>query len=82
MENTYQRNPEIFETLATQGNDRCNGTNDAPLSGFGCRLLMALKQLFEPQPDLSRLSPRLRRDAGIDELKLERSTIARAPLIR
>lgn len=82
MENIYRRKPEIFETLKLQDNDKRKDSHDTPWSGTGRKLLKAFKQLFEPQPDLNRLSPRLRRDAGIDELELERSTIAKAPLIR
>jgi hypothetical protein len=40
------------------------------------------RYVFQPRYDPSHLSQHLRRDAGIDELELERETIARAPLIR
>ena len=46
------------------------------------KYLTALKPLFQKRNDPSRLTARLRRDAGIDELDLERKKLARAPLIR
>jgi hypothetical protein len=78
MENSYQRKPEIFETLEVRSDSTTNDTH----FGRRHRMLKAFKQLFEPQPDLNRLSPQLRKDAGINEQALERSTIVKAPLIR
>ena len=42
----------------------------------------AFKGRFLPRCDLNHLNHHLRRDAGIDELQLEQTTISRAPLIR
>ena len=44
--------------------------------------LSALKLLLQPPSDLGHLTARLRRDAGIDELEVERKEVAGAPLIR
>lgn len=44
--------------------------------------LTVLKQLFQARYNFDLLPPRLRRDAGIDELEVERRKVARAPLIR
>jgi hypothetical protein len=74
MENIYQRKQEVIETPDVRG--------DVAAVVLGRRVLKTLKQIFEQQADLNRLSARLREDAGIDEHKLEISTIARAPLIR
>ena len=41
-----------------------------------------MKEAFQPRYDFNRLDPRLRRDAGIDELELERTSAIKAPLIR
>ena len=46
------------------------------------KCVKALRSLFQPRCDLNHISQHLRSDAGIDELELERDTIARAPLIR
>ncbi len=46
------------------------------------RFQRALKWAFDPCFDLNGLNGRLRRDAGIDELELERIRLAKAPLIR
>ena len=42
----------------------------------------AIKRVFRMHNDPDRLPARLRRDAGMDELAIERRRIARAPLIR
>jgi len=42
----------------------------------------ALSGAFRIHDDPDRLPARLRRDAGIDELAIERRRVARAPLIR
>lgn len=46
------------------------------------KYLTTLAQLIKPDNDLGLLSARLRRDAGIDELEIERKRVIRAPLIR
>ncbi len=46
------------------------------------RFLNALKPLFADRNDPTRLAVRLRRDAGFDELDIERKKLMRAPLIR
>jgi len=46
------------------------------------KCIKAFSFAFRPSCDLIHLNPHLRRDAGIDELGLERLTIVRAPLIR
>jgi hypothetical protein len=55
---------------------------EVTLSGLAGRFLKALGRLFQPKFDYDRLTPRLRRDAGVDELELERTRAARVPLIR
>lgn len=74
MENTYHSKFEVLETSDKRDN--------VALSARSRRALKAFKRFFEPQPDLNHLNVRLRNDAGLDEHELERSTIARAPLIR
>ncbi len=44
--------------------------------------LKRLGQIFRPSHDLSQLSERLRRDAGINEIDFEVAKAARSPLIR
>jgi hypothetical protein len=46
------------------------------------RCFAAIQSIFQIRDALDRLPPRLRRDAGLDELDIERKRIARAPLIR
>ena len=41
-----------------------------------------INQLIESRNDPTHLTARLLRDAGIDELEIERRKVARAPLIR
>ncbi|MCV2864559.1 hypothetical protein [Defluviimonas sp. WL0075] len=41
-----------------------------------------LVRILAPQADAARLSPRLRRDAGINDQELEQAKAAKAPLIR
>ncbi|MGI9351770.1 MAG: hypothetical protein ACR2O3_09425 [Rhizobiaceae bacterium] len=62
---------------------------DSPLAGINLNIveqihkhLKELKRLFRSRHDLNYLNPHLRRDAGIDELELERQKIAASPLIR
>ena len=74
MENIYKSKFEAVETPDVLGN--------VALSARGRKALKALMRLFEPQLDLNDLNARLREDVGIDEHELERSTVARAPLIR
>ncbi|MBS9718893.1 hypothetical protein ACFFUT_04760 [Pseudohalocynthiibacter aestuariivivens] len=74
MENIYQRKFEAIETPDVRGN--------FTLSARRRKALKALMRLFEPQLNLNHLNARLREDAGIDEHELERSTVARMPLIR
>ena len=44
--------------------------------------LAALGRVFRQRYDTDRLPARLRRDAGMDELDIERNRLAKAPLIR
>jgi hypothetical protein len=44
--------------------------------------LAALDCVFRRRYDIDRLPARLRRDAGMDELEIERNRLAKAPLIR
>lgn len=46
------------------------------------RYLAAIKGDFQNRDAPDRLPPRLRRDARVDELDIERRRIAKAPLIR
>lgn len=46
------------------------------------RFFTALGRLLAADHDAERLSGRLRRDAGLDDLEQERKRLARAPLIR
>ena len=53
--------------------------------GIGWRAKMglsALSRVFWLRYDTERLPARLRRDAGMDELDIERKRLAKAPLIR
>ena len=50
--------------------------------GAARRVLAALGRFFRPPADPDRLSPQLRRDAGIDAQTVEQVRAARAPLIR
>lgn len=43
---------------------------------------VAIYSLFQTGNDPTRLTARLRRDAGIDELEIERKRLVKAPLIR
>ena len=59
------------------------------VAGKTVGLLSALKYfsaaictLFQTSNDATRVSARLRRDAGIDEREIEKKQLARAPLIR
>jgi hypothetical protein len=52
------------------------------LLAWAGKYLNTLKQLCQPRYDFDLLAPRLRRDAGIDELEIERRKVAKAPLIR
>lgn len=48
-------------------------------------LLRGMKRYFaflKPAPDICHISPHLRRDAGIDEVELEKIKLSSAPLIR
>ena len=45
-------------------------------------VMKALGSLFRPGADPIHLNRHLRRDAGVDELELERRRVLRAPLIR
>ena len=65
---------EIFETRIA--NTFTNGSESFR------KCVKAVTSVFQPRCNLNHLSQHLRRDAGIDELELERNTIARAPLIR
>lgn len=56
--------------------------NHLGLIARAVRYLAALTPLTKPDDDLGLLSARLRRDAGIDELEIERKRVIRAPLIR
>ncbi|WP_162798626.1 hypothetical protein [Sulfitobacter sp. SK012] len=74
MENTYQQDCQVLETPGL-------GTK-VRHSAWDRWVLKALVPLFQPQPDLTHLSARLREDARIDEHKTELSRFAKAPLIR
>ena len=45
------------------------------------KCLAAINLSFQSRNDPTRLTARIRRDAGIDELEIERRKLARAPLI-
>ena len=49
---------------------------------IGSRFVQKLKTILHRDRDLHHLPPHLRRDAGIDELEIERTKAVRAPLIR
>jgi hypothetical protein len=55
---------------------------NARVNALAKRVLAAFGFVFRIREDADRLSGRLRRDAGMDELVLERKRIAKAPLIR
>ena len=70
-------------------NEREFAVYEAPVTGEPLRVLArawrrlaALGGVFRIRDDPDRLPARLRRDAGLDELEIERRCIARAPLIR
>jgi len=53
-----------------------------PIVRFLQSVMKALGSLFRPGSDPIHLNRHLRRDAGVDELELERRRVLRAPLIR
>jgi hypothetical protein len=58
-------------------------TQSATSRACPARLVSLFRHVFKRPDDMSQyLSLHLRRDAGIDELDLERKQIARAPLIK
>lgn len=74
MIQTEKQDFEIAAAATAQG----ELTFSARISGY----LRARMGPLRTGNDVSRLNARMRRDAGIDELKLERTTLARRPLIR
>jgi hypothetical protein len=70
-------------------NEREFAVYETPVTGEHLRVLAratrglaALSGVFRIRDDPDRLPARLRRDAGLDELDIERRRIATAPLIR
>jgi hypothetical protein len=86
MQSVFEWNPEVKMENTDQTKLNALETQDfrsnLGLSALGRRALKAFVCLVEPQPDLNHLSARLREDARIDELELERSRVARAKIIR
>lgn len=62
--------------------DVTNARNGFAFSVWRARCVKLLGWLFQPGGELQYLNAHLRRDAGIDEIDVEREAIRRAPLIR
>lgn len=62
--------------------DALNARNGFSFSAWRARCARFLGGLFQSGDEILYLNAHLRRDAGIDEIDVEREKIRRAPLIR